>query len=74
MSAPEVTDKLVAAIRSGTFDFILVNYANTDMVEGHAGDFNAAVKAVETVDTCLGRLRRNGDGSWRYDVGDRGSR
>jgi len=57
MSAPEVTDKLVAAIRSGTFDFILVNYANTDMV-GHTGDFEAAVKAVETVDHCLGRLRQ----------------
>ena len=56
MSAPEVTDKLIAAIRSGRFDFILVNYANTDMV-GHTGDFDAAVKAVETVDTCLGRLR-----------------
>ena len=57
MSAPEVTDKLVAAIRSETFDFILVNYANTDMV-GHTGDFDAAVKAVETVDACLGRLRQ----------------
>jgi len=57
MSAREVTDKLVAAIRSGTFDFILVNYANTDMV-GHTGDFDAAVKAVETVDACLGRLRQ----------------
>ena len=56
MSAPEVTDKLIAAIRSGRFDFILVNYANTDMV-GHTGDFDAAVKAVQTVDTCLGRLR-----------------
>tara|TARA_B100000676_G_scaffold307369_1_gene365686 strand:+ start:1889 stop:3523 length:1635 start_codon:yes stop_codon:yes gene_type:complete len=57
MSAPEVTDKLVAAIHSGTFDFILVNYANTDMV-GHTGDFDAAVKAVQTVDSCLGRLRK----------------
>lgn len=55
MSAFEVTDKLVEAIQSGQFDFIVVNYANTDMV-GHTGDFAAAKKAVETVDTCLGRL------------------
>jgi 2,3-bisphosphoglycerate-independent phosphoglycerate mutase len=55
MSAVEVTDKLVDAIGGGSFDFILVNYANTDMV-GHTGDLNAAVKAVETVDACLGRL------------------
>jgi 2,3-bisphosphoglycerate-independent phosphoglycerate mutase len=55
MSAFEVTDKLVAAVRSGEFDFVVVNYANTDMV-GHTGDFEAARKAVETVDTCLGRL------------------
>ncbi|MBV8536822.1 MAG: alkaline phosphatase family protein, partial [Alphaproteobacteria bacterium] len=55
MSAFEVTDKLVEAIGSGKFDFIVVNYANTDMV-GHTGDFAAAKKAVETVDACLGRL------------------
>jgi 2,3-bisphosphoglycerate-independent phosphoglycerate mutase len=55
MSAPEVTDKLVAAIESGTFDFIVVNYANTDMV-GHTGRLDAAIKAVEAVDACLGRL------------------
>ncbi|MFN4282300.1 MAG: 2,3-bisphosphoglycerate-independent phosphoglycerate mutase [Alphaproteobacteria bacterium] len=55
MSAPEVTDKLVAAIESGKFDFILVNYANGDMV-GHSGIFEAAVKAVEAVDACIGRL------------------
>jgi 2,3-bisphosphoglycerate-independent phosphoglycerate mutase len=55
MSAYEVTDKLVAAIESKKFDFILVNYANTDMV-GHTGDYAAAVKAVEAVDTCLGRV------------------
>jgi 2,3-bisphosphoglycerate-independent phosphoglycerate mutase len=55
MSAFEVTDELVAAIKSGEFDFIVVNYANTDMV-GHTGDFEAARKAVEAVDTCLGRL------------------
>ena len=55
MSAFEVTDKLVDAIRAGKFDLIVVNYANTDMV-GHTGDLQAAMKAVETVDTCLGRL------------------
>ena len=55
MSAPVVTDRLVEAIGSGRFDFILVNYANTDMV-GHTGNLAAAVKAVEAVDACLGRL------------------
>jgi len=55
MSAPEVTDKVVDAIRSGRFDVIVLNYANTDMV-GHTGRIDAATKAVETVDACLGRL------------------
>jgi len=55
MSAPEVTDKVVAAIDSGRFDVVVLNYANTDMV-GHTGIIPAAVKAVETVDACLGRL------------------
>ena len=55
MSAYEVTDRLVEAIGSGAFDFIVVNYANTDMV-GHTGDLGAAIKAVEAVDRCLGRL------------------
>ncbi|MBI3499516.1 MAG: 2,3-bisphosphoglycerate-independent phosphoglycerate mutase [Proteobacteria bacterium] len=55
MSAYEVTDKLVAAIDAGTYDLIVVNYANTDMV-GHTGDMAAAVKAVEAVDACIGRL------------------
>ena len=55
MSAPEVTDKLVEAIGSGKYDLIVVNYANTDMV-GHSGILPAAIKAVEAVDTCLGRL------------------
>ncbi len=57
MSAPEVTDRLVEAIGSGRFDFVVVNYANTDMV-GHTGDLKAAIAAVEAVDQCLGRLRR----------------
>lgn len=55
MSAPELTDKAVAAIASGTYDLIVLNYANPDMV-GHTGILAAAVKAVETVDTGLGRL------------------
>lgn len=55
MSAPQVTDKLVAAIRSGRFDLIVCNYANGDMV-GHTGVFDAAVKAVEALDTCIGRV------------------
>jgi len=55
MSAPEVTDKLIAAIKSDQFDTIICNYANGDMV-GHTGVFDAAVKAVEALDTCLGRV------------------
>jgi 2,3-bisphosphoglycerate-independent phosphoglycerate mutase len=55
MAAVEVTDKLVAAIGSGTFDFILVNYANGDMV-GHTGNLAAAMVAAETVDACLARI------------------
>ena len=55
MSAPEVTDKLVAAIRSGNYDAIICNYANGDMV-GHTGVFSAAVKAVEALDTCIKRV------------------
>jgi 2,3-bisphosphoglycerate-independent phosphoglycerate mutase len=55
MSAPEVTENLVEAIDQRRFDVIVVNFANTDMV-GHTGDIGAAVKAVETVDRCLGRL------------------
>jgi 2,3-bisphosphoglycerate-independent phosphoglycerate mutase len=55
MSAPEVTDRLVAAIESGKYDAIVCNYANGDMV-GHTGDFAAAVKAVETLDSCIGRV------------------
>jgi 2,3-bisphosphoglycerate-independent phosphoglycerate mutase len=57
MSAPEVTDKLVAAITSGKFDLIVCNYANGDMV-GHTGVYAAAVKAVEALDTCLGRVEQ----------------
>ncbi|MCW5752100.1 MAG: 2,3-bisphosphoglycerate-independent phosphoglycerate mutase [Alphaproteobacteria bacterium] len=55
MSAYELTDRLVAAIAGGEFDFILVNFANTDMV-GHTGDIAAATRAVEAVDACIGRI------------------
>jgi len=57
MSAPEVTDKLTQAIGAGTFDLIIVNYANGDMV-GHTGVLAAACKAVETLDVALGRLEQ----------------
>lgn len=52
MSAPEVTEKLTQAINSGAYDVLIVNYANGDMV-GHTGVFDAAVKAVETLDNCV---------------------
>ena len=55
MSAYEVTDKLVAAIKTGKYDMIILNYANCDMV-GHTGVFEAAVKAVEAVDECVGKV------------------
>ena len=55
MSAHKVTDALVAAIESGDYDFIVVNFANGDMV-GHTGQFDAAVAAVETLDECLERI------------------
>jgi 2,3-bisphosphoglycerate-independent phosphoglycerate mutase len=55
MSAPELTDKAVAAIGSGTHDLIVLNFANPDMV-GHTGSLKAAIRAVETVDACLGRI------------------
>ena len=55
MSAPEVTEKLVAAIKSGKYDTIICNYANGDMV-GHTGVFSAAVKAVEALDKCLEKV------------------
>lgn len=55
MSAPEVTDKIVDAILNQRYDVIVVNYANGDMV-GHTGVFEAAVKAVECLDSCVGRI------------------
>jgi len=55
MSAVEVTNNVVDSIKSKKYDFIILNYANGDMV-GHTGILSAAVKAVETVDTCVGRF------------------
>jgi 2,3-bisphosphoglycerate-independent phosphoglycerate mutase len=57
MKAAEITDQVVAAIASGDYDFIRLNYANGDMV-GHTGVYQAAEIAVETVDLCLGRLKK----------------
>lgn len=55
MSAYEVTDKVIEMIKSDKYDMIILNYANTDMV-GHTGSLEAAIKAVETVDECLGKV------------------
>ena len=55
MSAYEVTDAVVKAIEEDKYNMIILNYANCDMV-GHTGVFDAAVRAVETVDTCVGRV------------------
>lgn len=55
MSAPEVCDNLVKAIQGDTYDVIVINFANPDMV-GHTGVLSAAIKACETVDTCVGRV------------------
>jgi len=56
MSSDEVTNNLVDAIKGGKFDTIICNYANSDMV-GHTGKLDAAIKAVEVLDTCIGRVR-----------------
>ena len=55
MSAPEVCEKVVDRIKSGKYDAVILNFANCDMV-GHTGVFDAAVKAVETVDECVGKV------------------
>ena len=62
MSAGEVTGRLTEAIGEGVYDLIVVNFANPDMV-GHTGIMAAAIKAVETVDACLGRLQAAVDGA-----------
>jgi len=55
MSANEITEKLIEAIAEKNYDFILINYANPDMI-GHTGNFKAGIKAIETVDTCLKKI------------------
>lgn len=55
MSAYEVTDKVVEALENDRYDVVILNFANTDMV-GHTGSLSAAIKAVETVDTCVGKI------------------
>ena len=57
MSAYEVTDKVVEALNTDKYDVIILNFANTDMV-GHTGSLSAAIKAVETVDECVGRIAK----------------
>ena len=57
MSAPEVTEKLCAAIRSGNYDLVVCNFANGDMV-GHTGNFDAAVKAAAAIDTALAAVEQ----------------
>lgn len=56
MSAYEVTDKVVDAVKSGKYDMIIINYANSDMV-GHTGNMEAAIKAVEALDSCVERVK-----------------
>ena len=55
MSALELTNELLNNIKKNKYSFIVTNFANTDMV-GHTGDFKATVRAVETVDSCVGKI------------------
>jgi 2,3-bisphosphoglycerate-independent phosphoglycerate mutase len=55
MSAAEITSKVVEAVADNSYDFILINYANADMV-GHTGNIEAAIKAIETLDASVGRV------------------
>lgn len=80
MSAYEVCDKLVDAIKSDKYDVIIINFANPDMV-GHTGVEDAAIKAIEAVDECVGKavdaLKRSGQTdvhlcrSWKCRTADR---
>jgi len=74
MSAFEVTEEAVARIASGQYQLVVVNYANPDMV-GHTGVFEAAVRAIQAVDQCLGRLMKCVDecGGTAVVVGDHGN-
>jgi len=62
MSAAGITDALCRAMRSGEHDFLLCNFANADMV-GHTGVLPAVIRAVETVDQCLGRVLASANGT-----------
>ncbi len=55
MSAPEITEELIKRINSETYDIIILNFANSDMV-GHTGEFSASIKAIEAVDDCIGKI------------------
>ncbi|HLB41438.1 MAG TPA: 2,3-bisphosphoglycerate-independent phosphoglycerate mutase [Gammaproteobacteria bacterium] len=55
MSARDITERLIQEIRTNQYDLIICNFANPDMV-GHTGDFKAAIKAIEIIDDCLGKL------------------
>jgi 2,3-bisphosphoglycerate-independent phosphoglycerate mutase len=57
MSAPKVTEEFLARLNSDKYDFVVLNFANMDMV-GHTGIMNAAIKACETLDVCIGRIVR----------------
>lgn len=57
MAAYEITEKLLGVVKSKKFDFIVINYANADMV-GHTGDIRATIEAIEILDNCVGRLYR----------------
>ena len=57
MSAKEVTDAIISSIDNQMHDLVIVNFANGDMV-GHTGNFDAAVKAVETLDACIARVEK----------------
>ena len=58
MSAFKLTDELLKRMNNDDYEFIVANFANPDMV-GHSGNFQATVKAVETVDLCLGKILRS---------------
>ena len=55
MSAPELTDRLIAEIKRKHYELIICNFANPDMV-GHSGNLQATIKAIETIDSCLGKI------------------
>lgn len=67
MSAYELTEKLVPHLEEGKIDFFCINFANPDMV-GHTGDFNAAIKACETVDECAKKLVEAGQENYTFII------